>query len=1268
MPKANTTTRAYTLKLRGNDGKTNHEWKDALWTTHIFVNDGAAIWGDFLLSARAGIQAIEADKEPDERERAWKRRICSLSWLTVEFQPQERLGLTLPAVENPELALCEILNDQGLSAGEVDSWLRDCLPSLQTEIRRGARRINRYNAFKTLDSEIPGGLSQEDREDFVGRFIKAPDFFLLADPNESRSADLAQSAGNWLSNRFGTGEGSDYGALALTYRNLAAFSRTCRRQNVTDSRTAIELLKTDQYLSRVITIEEDSLKVAGVKGRPSATCLKLRKLTEKTALDDSFWSDLEAKATADADKAGTKTGQKGPRPYAAYFMNYFERQTGVAYQFGGRNLTWEFAVILDHAARKVVALHSWVKRQEAERRNAQEELAAASVGDVAEQLLEEFTQTRQFIIAPTEKYRIRKRAITGWRDIVTAWSARRATDVDERISIARELQEEVDKFGDIQLFEALARDEYRPVWQDGPESLEQFVSRQALEALIERRKVPAYRAPDPCFHPIYCDYGNSRWSVEYTAQKEQSASRAISLSVFDGKAIRDYELFWSSKRIARDLLSSLDGAPGIRSDRLGAAVAGGGPVRPLGLFDEGEWNARLQADRDALEQLAKQFGVVDPREWPVTATRQLQWRITFSAKLTPLPTTVTLTNEDREGFPLMKRLFSGKPAGLRVLSVDLGLRAGASCAVWETVEDAVLRQHLGPAQLSPHELHLTAGPGGRFYRRVSQNMWARLDRQFVIQLNGEKDEARRLTPDERARIGAALPGASEESLAKPFPEAVADIIVAARRELDLLGTWAKLAYALRNPEPDARSILSALARWRSRTVRLGPDSAPAALWRHCFPLHPDLLDAAAGNSARAEERLELMAAALARAPFQATSLAATLESHWARSDARWPALIKSLRQLVAPRKSELADPRLARCAGGLSIDRIANVNAVRKLMRAYQYRPVPSDPRKNIPDDVDERPFAARLQGIHSRLREQRVKQLASRILEAALGLGREPARGAKRDRRLPDDDRFARCPVVVIENLTGYGTDQVQTRRENRQLAQWSKAQIDKHLRDGCQLHGIYVWSVTPSYTSQYDFRTGSAGIRCRRVTAKYWLRPYWAKELARARNENSPYAEYLRALDRTFLSGSHNPKQAYLVPARGGNVFVQAAQPALPKVSSLDADLNAAANIGLWALLDPSWSPRWHRIRVAPETHLPHPSCPAPGLDPARPVGSTGTKPAGRTAKNAPYQNLFLAAPAADLASADWMTYGQLAAHVRDTVCRHLRWALEYDPDSPF
>ncbi len=254
-----------------------------------------------------------------------------------------------------------------------------------------------------------------------------------------------------------------------------------------------------------------------------------------------------------------------------------------------------------------------------------------------------------------------------------------------------------------------------------------------------------------------------------------------------------------------------------------------------------------------------------------------------------------------------------------------------------------------------------------------------------------------MSAQETASIKSALPAVTKEDLAKPYPESVAAIITAARRELDLHGTWAKLAYALRNPPTDTKPVSALLSRWLSRTVRLDADSRPATLWRQAFPDYAPLLEPANSTRAGIETNLLKLAGSLTSSASFAASTAEMLENAWLESDRKWPLIIKQVRQLVAPRKSELSDPRTARCVGGLGIDRIANVDAVRKLMRAFQYRPVPSDPRKNIPDDVDERPFASALQGIHSRLREQRVKQHASRILEAALGLGAAPAPTAKR-------------------------------------------------------------------------------------------------------------------------------------------------------------------------------------------------------------------------------------------------------------------------------
>ncbi len=58
MADIQTTTRAYTLKLSGDD---DSRWRERLWNTHLTVNRGAQVWGDWLLTLRGALPASLAD-------------------------------------------------------------------------------------------------------------------------------------------------------------------------------------------------------------------------------------------------------------------------------------------------------------------------------------------------------------------------------------------------------------------------------------------------------------------------------------------------------------------------------------------------------------------------------------------------------------------------------------------------------------------------------------------------------------------------------------------------------------------------------------------------------------------------------------------------------------------------------------------------------------------------------------------------------------------------------------------------------------------------------------------------------------------------------------------------------------------------------------------------------------------------------------------------------------------------------------------------------
>src|SRR5690606_2098442 len=126
-------------------------------------------------------------------------------------------------------------------------------------------------------------------------------------------------------------------------------------------------------------------------------------------------------------------------------------------------------------------------------------------------------------------------------------------------------------------------------------------------------------------------------------------------------------------------------------------------------------------------------------------------------------------NKDRKG---RARLQLARMPGLRVLSLDLGHRYAAACAVWETITgeqiEATCRAHrqaLPDADATYLHLKRTttkSQQSGRrkgqpivetpIYRRIGADClpdgsphpapWARLDRQFLIKLQGEDRPAR----------------------------------------------------------------------------------------------------------------------------------------------------------------------------------------------------------------------------------------------------------------------------------------------------------------------------------------------------------------------------------------------------------------------------------------------------------------------------------------------------------------------------------------------
>jgi IS605 OrfB family transposase len=978
--------------------------------------------------------------------------------------------------------------------------------------------------------------------------------------------------------------------------------------------------------------------------------------------------------------------------------------------------------------------HTWIKRAEAERRRFEEDAKKVDqVPEAAKDWLNNFCLERSGLSGAQEPYRIRRRAVDGWKEVVTAWSKADCKTAEDCIAAARALQDdpEIDKFGDIQLFEALAENDAVCVWhKDGdaakapdPQPLIDYAL--AAEAEFKKRhfKVPAYRHPDALLHPIFCDFGKSRWDICFDVHKKVQTPfpRALCLTLWTRRGMVSVPLCWQSKRLARDLAlgqdAQNDGSSEVtRADRLGRAasnVTKSDEVKISGLFEQADWNGRLQAPRQQLEAIAvvrDNLSLSDQeRERRMSGLMdRIRWLVTFSAKLQPQGPWCEFaeklqlrinpqywphadTNKDRKSHA---RLILSRLPGLRVLSVDLGHRYAAACAVWEAVNaEQVKKACQAAGHREPKEsdlyLHLkrkaTKQKKGNqvvveettIYRRIGADTlpedgtphpapWARLDRQFLIKLQGEEERVREASNEEiwavhqlEAELGRTVPiidrlvkagwgqagkqktrlealrelgwtpakeaqGSDETEEGEPrkpslsVDELMSSAVRTMRLALKRHSDRARIAHYLITDEKTKPGgikekldengridlLQDALVMWHDLFSSRGwRDIAARQLWDdHITRLSgykalEEIGEDSSGPERRNKEKknrekLHDVAKALAQDVTLREALHDAWKKRWEKDDGQWKKQLRWFKDWVLPRGKHASDPTI-RKVGGLSLPRLATLTEFRrKVQVGFFTRLQPDGTRAETKEQFGQRALDAL-----EHLREQRVKQLASRIAEAALGIGRMRRPLGGKDPKRPDVRVDDPCHAIVIEDLTHYRPEETRTRRENRQLMTWSSSKVKNYLAEACQLHGLHLREVSASYTSRQDSRTGAPGIRCQDVPVEEFMRsPFWRKqvkqaEAKQAENKGDARERFLCDLNAMWKDktvADWEKAGIIRVPLRGGEVFVSA-DPISPAAKGLQADLNAAANIGLRALTDPDWPGKWWYVPCDPASFKP-------------------------------------------------------------------------------
>lgn len=1440
------TQRAYTLRLSRAPGKCDscqreecHCWHEALWRTHWSVNAGARAFGDWLLTLRGGLHHELADapvpaggasssRQLSREERRDRRVLLALSWLSVEDArgaPSDNdLRIADAALDGKargeavKRALRELLRKRGVKNDDVESWLRDCGPSLEASIREDAVWVNRSLAFDKAVRRW-NSLTREDARRVLEQFFGEIYAYLRLDPspsdaeNGAASAAIAQGvefrtvARGWVSSNFGTGKKTDPAAISshldkLVQMDLSKYVGKNGRDLANAIAKSVGAAVAESTESTVAAI---CATIGWSTGRRSSGRIAIESICRKDTLvkDDLDALIMKLRKEAESKKAGRQQCA-----WASTFRESLEKTIEFSY-VSERNMTGEYSTMLDHAARRVSIAHSWIKIAEQRRRTFEEtakkfdSLNQRAPGAI--EWLNSFGDRRSVATGASGEpgYRIRPRAIAGWRNVVQAWSQPSCQTMEDRIIAARALQDdpEIDKFGDIQLFEALADDNAKCVWHDQdnlPDSsiLEDYVAAATAEYDRRRFKVPAYRHPDALRHPVFCDFGESRWTIRFACHRPARAPKGkngpaatdsrhgenrhgLTMDLWNGKSVRPVLMRWSSKRLTNDL--ALDAHPDAtgrevtRADRLGKAASGADHAKIMNVFEEKEWNGRLQAPRVQLNRIARLEDKGNHAMATALRTR-LRWLVSFSPRLRPSGPFIEYAkahgiqpNRKGEYWPSasinkgrgqLARLALGRLSGLRVLAVDLGHRYAAACAVWQTLDAKEFQKDIsghkvvaggpGPDNLYLHLKILTRDGRTRtsIYRRLGADVlpdgrpspapWARLDRQFLIKLQGEDRPARKAAPHEIEIVQRweSIIGRVRKENADELPRRIdllmAETVTTLRRALRRHGDRARIAFNLKamakatasgdqqqlDHESRVRSLAETLAIWHGLfSDQRWEDPWAAAEWRRrgLSATGPGVPEDGSGGAPQARRNeLEAFYQDLAKrlVDLDLSEWSEAWTVRWEEDDRQWSAktgLLRSLKRWIAPRglrtlasddDATRTDKGAARAAarhvGGLSMERINTVSALYQLLKAFRMRPEPGDLRRNIPKDGDDqlKDFNRRLLEMRDRLREQRVKQLASRIVEAALGVGSEDRQhwtGGRRPQRRIGEPRFDPCHAVVIESLKHYRPDELRTRRENRLLMQWSSGKVRKFLEEECQLHGLYLYEIAPNYTSRQCSRTGLPGMRCDDVPAGEFLdAPWWKKRIkaakdSRAKDTCSAMDIFLGNL-ATRLEGLRKESkplpETVRVPREGGDIFIAVPHVGQPEDrsdaqanrhqrSAIQADLNAAANIGLRALLDPDWPGRWWYVPCEAGSFAPVADkikgCAAFNGITALPVccGTTPIKQSGqnrqpRRGQSRPTKdimNLWRDPKAVALSEAPWQTYQAYWNDVQERVIELLR-----------
>ncbi|MGH7441489.1 MAG: hypothetical protein ACREKE_02320, partial [bacterium] len=401
------------------------------------MNKGARAFGDWLLTMRGGLghevaeSPLSKGRKPSPEEVRNRRVLLALSWLSVESKvgsPKRHWIAEGPhGSDKPADALMAILEKRGLKAKDREEWRNACKSSLSAAIRDDAVWVDRSACFDALKEELGGSLTRAEAEQTVFSMLDPAEVYFHLDAVEGEAEAAAAPAADgpkssnagrgWLSFQWGKGEKSDNAAIANALKRLEKL----------DLQEAVGLAgkPTLRVIAKKMGIKgepedpADAIRLAvGWKtGRPSKGRMALDKLAGMDRVNKAALEEFVLKVSQESEaKGGDRARQV--QPWSAKLRQKIEKSVGFAYDME-RDLIGEYSVMLDHALRRVSGGHSWIKNAEEERLAFEGDAQKAqAVPDSARLWLDTFCESRSLVSGSLEGYRIRRRALGGWKELL----------------------------------------------------------------------------------------------------------------------------------------------------------------------------------------------------------------------------------------------------------------------------------------------------------------------------------------------------------------------------------------------------------------------------------------------------------------------------------------------------------------------------------------------------------------------------------------------------------------------------------------------------------------------------------------------------------------------------------------------------------------------------------------------------------------------------------------------------------------------------------